>query len=693
MSLVKLFKATEPAPPATPPARPQAPVTEEQAKELKLKLEEALQEIYQTRTQLDEYLSQLDVSQLEIQEARLKASLALIDNFLATGEWDPSFGAPAGGAPAAPAGEGAGDEAPTNTFQPGWNGTFVTGEEAADRALFSDGNYMGTVYLQLPSDPNARGQLGFQLDENAVDLKVYNHGRDLIFRQTLADGTVQYWVAKNMVTDIQTPIAIDASRVKRLAENKKLNVDLSGAYRISDDPDTFGQEPVQAFLVLGSQGSDILTGSQNVDKMLGLGGDDSIDGGAGNDELYGDNDATSAAMYGVSAGNDVILGGAGNDTGDGGGGINTGFETDVSDTGTIRNLQRTAPRAGQADLGNNWYRGSGWRIEAGAGAHSEGNFSSHRTTPEALTLTLPEGFDMAYAETDADVNGIKITLVGRDAAGLPITKTIRIRDFFDINNPAHLIVKGNDANNIIDFHKISNDMQNSIIEIQGGGGNDMLLGAKNILTRDGLNPATMFTSSQNVAGQTGLIHDTTEGEVLQTTGSNADEIRVRKPNGTIENGDMAIEAPVGYDNAYYIRDGNDVVVVLVDPASGGVPAKRIVVRIQNVAEGFIPTIAHPAEEVASGDAEASSEDNLGATLSPILLPGELNDFERTGLNAMDGGAGSDFLFGSASDVMTRDGGDSVVIGNYAGEQQPPADDPPADDPPAEDPPADDPPAE
>ena len=91
MSLVKLFKATEPAPPATPPARPQAPVTEEQAKELKLKLEEALQEIYQTRTQLDEYLSQLDVSQLEIQEARLKASLALIDNFLATGEWDPSF--------------------------------------------------------------------------------------------------------------------------------------------------------------------------------------------------------------------------------------------------------------------------------------------------------------------------------------------------------------------------------------------------------------------------------------------------------------------------------------------------------------------------------------------------------------------------------------------------------------------------
>ena len=66
---------------------PVAPVTEAEALDLKKKINDSLKEITEAKD-WDSYMTMQDHADVEILEAKLKASLAVINNFLKTGQWE-----------------------------------------------------------------------------------------------------------------------------------------------------------------------------------------------------------------------------------------------------------------------------------------------------------------------------------------------------------------------------------------------------------------------------------------------------------------------------------------------------------------------------------------------------------------------------------------------------------------------------
>src|SRR3989344_8056404 len=118
------FKATDPVIEPGTQQNPQPELDKVRAEEVKVQLEEALQELYQARSEFAEYESLPEHAELEIQEARLKASLAIINNFLATGILDPTLGGGArpGMAPGGDATAQADYLRVMNETVPGWNG-------------------------------------------------------------------------------------------------------------------------------------------------------------------------------------------------------------------------------------------------------------------------------------------------------------------------------------------------------------------------------------------------------------------------------------------------------------------------------------------------------------------------------------------------------------------------------------------
>ena len=669
------FKATVTDPATGAPAGtgaaqpPAAPLNVDQAKELQSKLQDALQEAYHAEDQYGLYEGVSEKASMELQIARLKTSLALVTNYIDTGIWDPSLGQGAPGAGTPAAGTSPADTMEIrNEWKSGWNGNFITATDSSDSQAFTDGTYMGSVYEQAPGDPSQPTQIGFKLDENAVNLKVYNHGQDLIIKQTLADGKIQYWVGKNWVTKIDIRLAFDASAVKKNKDHP-LKMDFSGAYRIGNSGANFSKEPPIGFLIRGSQGNDVITGSQNGDKIFGGAGDDVIDGRGGDDFIFGDDTLANplthkaALVFGESIGNDVILGGDGNDYIDGSGGINTGFNSDSGETNASHNIQKSVSRQVGNPFNSSWMSGSsGWQASQSSQMNGEVTLERSGSGFSTLNLTMPPDFDMVTAAQDGDT-GVTLTFVGKDASGAPITQKVHLRDFLS-QPPVKLVINGNDKDNIIDLHRITNNNQTNIIEIHGGKGDDMLFGAQNALTRDGLDPHTMFTTSGSVTSD--LVNPADETTHVEVKNN---RVEVSGAN------DFDIVAPAGYDEAYYIRGNNhDVYVVLVHPAAGGAPAERKVIHVVNAADNFVPTI-HRATEThttpAPGADPAGSIPDSGLPIDPIFLPGTLEDFRQNGLNLLDGGLGADTIFGSTADVVRADGSDNVMQGNYAAPPTPP----------------------
>jgi Ca2+-binding RTX toxin-like protein len=104
------------------------------------------------------------------------------------------------------------------------------------------------------------------------------------------------------------------------------------------DGSSWSLSEIEARLVIGGAGDDVINGFTGNDAMAGNGGndilygyagDDTLDGGAGNDTLYGDvgNDTLTGGAGDDSlsgeAGNDTLDGGSGNDTLEGGNGSDT----------------------------------------------------------------------------------------------------------------------------------------------------------------------------------------------------------------------------------------------------------------------------------------------------------------------------------------------------------------------------------
>ncbi|MDZ4224419.1 MAG: hypothetical protein U1D33_00785, partial [bacterium] len=401
-----------------------APVSAEEAQQLKDRIQESLVEIRQAK-KWDEYMEMEDRADVEILEAKLKSSLAVINQFLATGEWS------------APAGTGETTSSTTGQIynpDPGWKNGPVTvrNDIRSDMGLVEGAEYAGSVYIE--EDPAQRSVIDFKLSDTTTDFRAYNRGRDIIYVETYKDaqGALQkrYWVGKNHVTDVRADIRISAHDL-----DHGVTIDMSRTYRISDGSHGIEYGTVAGFNIAGSDGYDTIYGSQGNDYILGLKGNDKIYGMAGKDILYGDDDPGMAAAreqgaYGLRKdledGDDILDGGAGLDDIYGGGGRDYGFETDAaSERHGIEEpvSSQNSPLSANAVINTSETRG--WEVARSRDPNVIEIRETDTSGNSVLSLGMPSWAEMAFAEEQG--NDLKITYVGATGNGPPRTAVVIVR--------------------------------------------------------------------------------------------------------------------------------------------------------------------------------------------------------------------------------------------------------------------------
>ena len=668
-----------------------APVTASEAKELKTRIQESLVEIRQAK-KWDEFMDMEDRAEVEILEAKLKSSLTVINQFLATGEWS----APAGAA----GGAGSSASGPLPKLAPGWNGQppdalTVRTDISSDQNLISGAEYAGSVYVE-DNDPTQPLEIAFKLSATATDFKAYNRGNDIIYIETYKDSQgnlkKRYWVGKNHVTNVRANIGISAYDL-----DHGVTIDLSRTYRISDGSNGIAPGTVNGFVVTGSDGYDTIYGSQGGDAsrhdvLIGLKGNDKIYGGGGVDEIYGDDNPFYAeerrlGRFGLRQdlqdGDDIIDGGAGKDVIQGGGGRDFGFETDKlngEQTPAVEEFVRNrnaAPSAGSI-LGNET---RGWEASStgpGTVEISETDFNGN----SVLSLNMPQGYDMAFAEQQG--NDLKITYVGTGDGDPPKTFTVIVRGALaprenSLNAPFTLKFRGNNGANIIDFHDVN--FANNAVEIDGAENNDMILAPKNSLSEDGLsmddlldrNNRTRASQTRSAIDdiipendRTSSAEDEWGSNVNVSFGERQNEIVVKKRDNYSGEAFVRIDPTDEYDKAYAVKDGDDLLVILVN--NRGSEPETTVVRIKDYKEfSGDPENTETLSWLILGSTEMGSFRNEDGGLynkpdAQMTIP--LIPLVSGSGGTIRGGTGDDFVFASEQDTVGTDV-ESDVRGRYA----------------------------
>ncbi|MBI5299629.1 MAG: hypothetical protein HY877_04975, partial [Deltaproteobacteria bacterium] len=164
------------------------PVSREEAQQLQRDLLQAKKEIEQAKKWEEYYKSDFensDRADVIFAEAKVDSLLAVIKTFLATGRWE---------APAGQSGiqQGTQNDATAELIKdmkPGWNGDFLLNTNTQRPSYIpADASFEGVIYLQ-----EGGSRAAFQLDPNAIELTAYNHGSDIIYVETLKDGTKKAW--------------------------------------------------------------------------------------------------------------------------------------------------------------------------------------------------------------------------------------------------------------------------------------------------------------------------------------------------------------------------------------------------------------------------------------------------------------------------------------------------------------------
>lgn len=632
------------------------PISVDDARSQVEKLNATLPEIDQARKWIEEYGDMGDHAELEILEAKIRSSLALLENYLATGIWE---GPAAGGE-----GDGSVDGTlPTDpsaeslfTLTPGWNGNVIVRQDTAPgyedvNALGEGGEFQGFVYIDDDGNPATQVRLALQASATTKEIRAFNHGNDIVYVETYLDesGAEQkrFWVGIGHVTNTRAEIAIDAHTAQ-----DKINIDFSRTLRISDGSGLAPKNTVGGFVIVGSDNDDTIVGSQGDDRIYGLKGSDFLYGMGGRDAMYGDdwNEwAQSRATMGLPTdlpdGDDTIDGGEGGDAIEGGGGINKGFKTDKANK---THIQHELENAGAAVERSAWLGAETRGFEIDDEIPGAVVITETGDGPNVLELKIPEGFSMAYATPEG--TSLKITFVkeARDG-GPPQTFTITVKDALDdrrdsLASPFTLILNGNREDNIVDFHEVPFGNNNFVV--RGMENLDMVLKPKMDLEEDGLTVEDLKKTSLSTREANGLVEKVipdTDGDESQPwvrARLNADkEIEV-----TLADGDGGYSPPFtlhidpqDFEKAYVFRDpasaadpmaSQELLIVLVKKGIDGETEETLVIRVKNFDNNFGTPgqndadvfrwlkFEHSVEPVPAGSSE---KPELGGSIDVIPL--------------------------------------------------------------------------
>lgn len=537
-------------------------------------------------------------------------------------------------------------------LQPGWNGVpddYIDEDDPYGQDLLGDdpnnkyGEFGGTVTIPNSGNTASPTLVGFQMTDDMVGLTAESRGRDIIVTVEYEDGTKKSWVIKEGAVRPE-PLVFSARGLSH-----EVTIDLRHLARMST-----GEYPGYPYgarsgvYVHLTDFDDTCYGSMSDDVIIGYAGNDTIDAMAGNDTVYGDEYyQTAGDMTMEYGGDDKIKGGAGEDIIYGGGGIDTSFKSDKGEAvAETEGWVNDVTDAANIPPSDDWFDSPGddWVVtdEIEDGMVVVQNESGEAGT---MTLTMPDGYNMAYAEMDGDGNLI-ITFVGDEG-----TFKVMIEDFFGTfqnDDVVKLIFEGSSENDIIDFSRV--EITNQAISIYGEGGDDLIMGAQNALLSDGVDMEDLLESQRNSNSELeGYVEegifasddyaddDNTRADGYQATAKDGYiEITAdpNDPDGPAEK--LNINAPDGYDHGYITTDAaGNVYVVLVKQTESG-KAETIVIRIDDDLCGP-GGLSYSDIKIRHGVVD-DDEVTWGNPLSLIPISSDMEDY------LIDAGGGNDIVF-------------------------------------------------
>jgi hypothetical protein len=545
--------------------------------------------------------------------------------------------------------------------------------------------YAGTV--------NFKGsRLNFSLQDDAIqEVKMYSRGKDLVLTVIKSDGTKESWLIVDGAVRSE-PILIDATTMTH-----SVKIDASHALRISDGKHGQPYGLMTGFQIWGTDYDDTIYGSQGIDGIAGLAGNNFIDGGAGDDTIYGGGvydpakEKAPQTVDGLPAGDNEVRGGAGNDHIYGGAGFNTGYTSDSTDLdqphdmgGEMKDDVSNAPDPATT----NWLGLDQWdwdtNTDGTTKVEEDGTVVIRHTGDSGGTIDIDmsqlPGYTMALADIDPeDSMALIITFVGEDANGNPQTFKLRIEDFFkpttDMDPAAAVItlnIHGNDQGDILDFHKLMGPaaLESQNINLYGGAGNDFILGAESAVTRDGIDlndplKSTVSNSEMDQYNTENIFYNNDEtsdgyqdGYVSDVDTQNGQIVVTKNPDPAVTQKDtVRIVAPDHYDRGYITMDADGNTYVILVKQGGHGKADTIVIKFDK-STGLDYTKIF----VKDGRPDDVSDDSKHTPVGPVpLIPIEFS----TDMDLLSGGGGSDMMFGGKNSNFDSDDNDYVVKGSFA----------------------------
>ncbi|MFH0800674.1 MAG: hypothetical protein V2A66_10930, partial [Pseudomonadota bacterium] len=557
-----------------------------------------------------------------------------------------------------PAGSTTDSTAAPQDLDPLWNGipaSFINKDDndtqkLADTELY--GEYQGTVVIPGSGDPTQPTKAAFQMTDDMNALYAESRGRDIIITAEYMDGTRKSWVVKDG-TMRSEPIVISARGLSH-----GVTIDTKKVVRLNNgSPST-----AAGFYIWGSDSDDTIYGTQSSDKIAGMGGSDKIYGGGGDNTIYGDGyygpNSTAGDMDPTSGGDDYIDAGPGHNIVYGGGGkdtaVDNGHESISTDVETL--TKATAAKVPSSDFIT---ASADWDVSQVA---KDGTIEVKNTTGKggSIDIDMPDGYTMAYASMDPNDSSLIITFVGDNGSF-----SVRIEKFFSGafgDTPQDAIAKlnfrGSADADIIDFSRI-NHLTSQVINIDGGGGDDVILGAKNNLVSDGVDLDTLTSSQGNSDGvlasyvkdgvfATPTNYSDDDGNTATYGGYQAKQvgnvIEISAEPGKTPQATLSLLAPDGYTKAY-VTQGQDgfTCVVFVRPDPNGGRADTIVFKID---PGLKLDLSNINAEYNTLSGSGKGYDIHQIDLVPISSDG--SDY------LLDGGDGTDFVFAQKGSRVKND---------------------------------------
>ncbi|MBX8517916.1 calcium-binding protein, partial [Pseudomonas cichorii] len=227
----------------------------------------------------------------------------------------------------------------------------LDGGFGSDTYVFRKGSGQDTISNYAYNDPTLNKLDVVRLEGlNADDVSIRRESDDLIIQIRQTGETLR--VSSHFYSDQSYGYAIDQLQFA--------------------DGTVWDQAKITSALLIGTEGSDNITGYATADELIGLEGDDTLNGRAGDDLLSG---GDGRDTLNGEEGNDTLLGGLGNDTLSGGAG------NDTLDGG-----------AGNDSLEGG--KGSDTYIfRKGSGQDTISNYSYNDSTPNKLDVVRLEGLN------------------------------------------------------------------------------------------------------------------------------------------------------------------------------------------------------------------------------------------------------------------------------------------------------------